>query len=470
MEFCKDSDRVHRISIKTRLLALEWLQTEAVLSAPLHLQITCVFAGAGRELNITLWDARHKRIAKQTLAITQYRMRVELTHYATPRGHLIAQVDLADSDQRLVSNPLPVLASHPIIFDQRWQHAQATRRQRIKYLAQSRDINDGERVEVEVWVRLPNRLDTAVCGFTACVANNRIEQTWQFEFPLATQSLDFPYRPRQFTYQAPRLHSVSHVHGLRFVSEHFVAFEHDQIALRLARDCLHQCDVTLYSSDGEQRPLQLMGDQDTILSVSPGPCLLLLHLTHQALQQIADDLNDDSFDQLTLPHRLPLPHDLDYIDAPLPSQAWCCALNLHAPRFNENLMGNEAETGMRKQRVRFRESDGLLALAGNEDRPKHRWSYYQLAHNLLLPVNAIDATGAYYTGPAVAYVDNRGCIHPFYLSGQRDSYRFALYQVDNAYTLAIWSNSGQALNIDIPLLRLARAIRRLNNRRRWQSP
>ena len=477
MEFCKDSDRTHIISVKSRLLGLYWRQDLAEAHGKIALQIHSLYTGNGSIAKLSVFDSRQHRVYSAKVALNGSLTEVEFTLTKTAREFIVAEVALSNNGNSLRSSALPLLTTRALIFGQSWQPRRFERQQTLHYSAQCRGIDDEETVAVDILLHGHNGVDQLVCGFNAAVRNQQIQQDWCFDGSLPTQNLPFPYRgTQQYTYQVPLIYANAHAHQLTFqqARDDYLSFEHDECAIRLSPKSLHQCRANLYSSDGKCRELLLNRDSKLILSISPGPCLLILSLDHRKLLDCADACKDQSFDRLNLPSHLKLPQALDYVPAPLPDSPWSAALHYQPRAFTQDLLQTASSDSVNKHNCyRFRPSDGLLAIKPKPGTGKTpaTWHYYRLMHNLLLPINAIDATGNAYLAPAIAYVDNQGTIAPFYLAGKREGYRFALYRANDRENerrnlLAIWSSSGISIDIEIPLSRIALAIKRLSNRER----
>jgi len=450
----------------------------AIPGAAVQLQIHSLFVGTTSAVTLALFDRQQRRLLHKTITLARPLEQIEINVATHARDHIYARVTLCANDQQLESPPLPLLAARPLIFDQRWSHTQVSRRQKIYFSAKTHGLENGERVYVDLHVKDPQAADPALGGFNAAVYNNAIRQCWQFDFPLPTQQLAFPCQSADpAASQKTYVYALTRVYQLSFqqTHEHYLQFSHDYLSLQLSPRCFQHSSAMLHSSDGKQQEVSLSQQQQSHYSVPPGPCLLRLRLGAEEWRRYTEALNDSRYDSLDLPARLNLPATTRYLAAPLPHARWHNAFNHRAQIFERELLPaprhSRNSVEILSSSARFDNVDGLLAIEARREITEStpQWHYYQLSKNLLLPVNAIDASGNCYCAPAIAYVSNAGVICPFYLAGENDSYRYALYRhyrdrYDNDFELAIWCSSGLSLLIDIPLPRIAQAIKRLLNR------
>jgi len=475
MELCRDTDRIHKIKIKSRLIEIRWLSDSAIPGARAKVQIYALFIAERSEVELEVRDAKDKTIYRRKHYFSRPSLVIEFDVSNTAQEFLYARAILCGNGESQNASPLPIMPSRPLVFDQRWQQTQIRRNQTLCFEAQSRGLDNGDQVYVDLFLRSHQANDIVLTGFKSIINENKIRQHWQFNFPITTKNLPFPFRVSQrHAYQAPLIYAVSHAHQLQFqqARENYLAFTVDEIGLQFSRRSLHHACATLYSSDGNSQEIGLRQNKNTIFNISPGRCLLIMRINKKELQMPTKPVSDNREDSLKLPYRLKLQQAMDFVPAPLPESRWQTATDFRPRCFHQELLTTiNASDISADSRCRFRECDGLLAIAANTDGSEaaSKWNYFQLAHNLLLPVKAIDASGAFHLAAALAYVDNQGKIHPFALTGHEEDYVFAMYQGssddDNSIELAIWSNSGKSIEIDISLARLARALRRLENRR-----
>jgi len=487
MEFRCRTDTPNAIQLNSRIVAVRWLNDSAVTQQTFTLLVQTVFAGRDSKLKVQIFDADDRRVWQRHIEIQHALQDIDILLQKPAREYVYAKVELAANGHSLRSANLPVQSEAAVIFAQTWQRQNITRGELTRFRAQCRGIADGEPVIIDLYQQLPGMADKPLCGFATTVFNRRIDQDWRFHYPLASEKLFFPYRRSQAKpTNPPMFYAVAHYRQLRFVQPHGDSLRllRDETHLSLSPRSLAQCRALLCSSDGEQREVLLRQSDGIRFDISPGPFLLKLFIDTRAMRAMSRLARDRQHDNLGLPRQLPLSKTPDYIDAPINRGHWQSAFSSEAPAKRGDLFGATRVLELdRAWPCRFAPELGLLAIAaaycGNDQGKKRRntttsttsravseqqWHYFQLHENLLLPLNAIDASGKHYHGPAIAFVDNNGEVSPFYLCGTSQHYRYALYRQQQNDIIALWSSSGKHVEIDIAMARVTRAIQGLDNR------
>lgn len=487
MEFRCRADSPHTIQLNSRIVAVRWRDDDAVAQQAFTLLVQTVFAGHKSKLKVQIFDADDRCVWHRRIEIQHALQDIDIRLKKPACESVYAKVELVANGQSLRSASLPLQSQAAVIFDQTWQRHNITRGELTRFSAQCRGIADGERVFIDLYQHLPGMVDKPLCGFAASVFNRRINQDWRFHYPLASDTLFFPYRRSQAKQSnSPLFYAVAHYRQLRFVQAHVDSLRmlRDESYLSLSPRSLAQCRALLCSSDGEQREVLLRQSDGVRFDMSPGPFLLKLYIDTGLIRAMSRLARDKRYDNLDLPQQLPLSKTPDYIDAPINRGAWQSVLTSKVPAMQRDLFGAARVLELdRAWPCRYAPELGLLAIAADLGTIKHakksrnvknnatkqaihnqQWHYYQLNENLLLPLNAIDASGKHYHGAAIAFVDNHGEVSPFYLSGTSQDYQYALYRQQQSDIIALWSSSGKPVAIDIALARIARAIQQLDNR------
>jgi len=483
MEYCKLTDRVHRITVASRLLSLRWLNDIALRGSSVRLEIHCAFVSAASQVNLEIRDNKERRLLNQTVTLSGAISHVDIVVSDKAGNAIFAIANFIGNHSTIRSPMLRVLAAPPLVFDQCWNQRLLTRGQEIFFSAQTRGIDDGERVSIDIYCQNPSQSDFAICGFSSFVQRNRIAQAWRFKFPIDTQHLFFSQQQSDtMTIAETRLYACTRYYQFNFqqTRENYLQFNADYLSLRLSSRSVTQCQAELFSSDGRSQAVWLQQAEEARYSVKPGPCLLVLRLTDKEWEFSPGFPTNAAYDRLNLPLHINLPTVTEFIAHPLPHTHWQSALHFRARALSDELIKPDQGKALRNQsnhsdcdnRVILK-NDVLAVPHASQDPGKlpQAWNYYRLSKNLLLPITAVDAAGVCYYAPALAFVGNDGSIMPFYLAGNEKGYRYALFQhyrnrYDNDYELAIWTYSGQALTLDIPQTRIRQAIQRLRIRER----
>ena len=391
MEFCKPTDQVHFIEVTPRLLQVYWLQAQVAPGSRIGLHIDSLWLTRNDKLHIKIVDARGSTQFSKTINMLQASARIEFILKQNAQQSLQATVRINRQGQILQSDVLPISANRPLLFAMRWQHTRVARGQLLHLQAECRGISDGTPVHFDLFRHSPNHVgDTPITGFTASVQHNRIDREWQFDIPLSTANLPFPYeRHVQTAFGLHYYYLVAHIHQQRFVQarDHYLQFDRDHIEVNVNAAFFPQCQAKLFSSDGKQQSVLLRAGHTSQLSISPGPCLLLIQIdlrqqlaslpTRQGKKFRAPTHVNPILAKLIRAKAMQWQATTSYIPAPIPSVRWSHASAYAAKPLLTDLMSTTEEKA-----AGIRQSGNLLAI----DTPnKDAWLLLFPGHARILP-------------------------------------------------------------------------------------
>lgn len=188
LEFRRQTDRVHQVTLESRIIHAGWQARSAVVGQKGTLEVWTRFVGDGSEIRIRVEDSRGRTMERISGRVYANRFVACMAVPEKAKESLHFTVRLPDHGLEARSEVLEVIPR--VVFrNVRWDRQQARRGEKVRLMADTENLPDRTEVLIRIYEQDPDGAHDLIAQFPVRVEQGRVEAEWQFEYPRDTEKI-----------------------------------------------------------------------------------------------------------------------------------------------------------------------------------------------------------------------------------------------------------------------------------------